>query len=122
MRTDSLLFKGLEPEAALLDEPYRLYQYPACGLRGQRLHPPLPLRGMEDAANGLYAVQFHPEVLHTVNGAQMLKNFLFEICGCAGDWRMDSFVETSVAAIREQIGDSRVLCGLSAAWIPRWPP
>lgn len=68
--------------------------------------PHCPCAGMEDAANGLYAVQFHPEVLHTVNGAQMLKNFLFEICGCAGDWRMDSFVETSVAAIREQIGDS----------------
>ena len=68
---------------------------------------------MEDAGRGLYAVQFHPEVLHTTNGTKMLHNFLFDICGCKGDWKMSSFVETSIENIRRQIGDKRVLCALS---------
>lgn len=72
-----------------------------------------PCAAMEDAARRLYAVQFHPEVMHTENGAHMLHNFLFRICGCAGDWQMDSFVDGAVAAICDQIGDRRVLCGLS---------
>ena len=113
VRTDSLLFKGLEPEQLCWMSHTDYINTLPAGFAVNASTPHCPCAGMEDAANGLYAVQFHPEVLHTVNGAQMLKNFLFEICGCAGDWRMDSFVETSVAAIREQIGDSRVLCGLS---------
>ncbi|MBQ7516585.1 MAG: glutamine-hydrolyzing GMP synthase [Schwartzia sp.] len=72
-----------------------------------------PIAAMEDAGRGLYAVQFHPEVLHTVEGKKMLRQFVRGICGCAGDWRMDSFVETTVAALRQKIGDGRVLCALS---------
>ncbi|MBQ8558394.1 MAG: glutamine-hydrolyzing GMP synthase [Tyzzerella sp.] len=72
-----------------------------------------PVAAMENEEKGLYAVQFHPEVLHTQEGTKMLSNFVYNICGCAGDWRMDSFVESSIQAIREKVGDGKVLCALS---------
>ena len=68
---------------------------------------------MECAESKLFATQFHPEVRHTDYGSQMLKNFLFEICGLEASWTMDNIVETQVAAIREQVGDNRVILGLS---------
>ena len=75
--------------------------------------PVCPVAGMENAERGLYAVQFHPEVMHTQEGMKMLHNFVINICGCKGDWRMDSFVETSIEAIRERVGSGKVLCALS---------
>lgn len=72
-----------------------------------------PVAAAENREKGLYAVQFHPEVLHTQEGKQMLHNFVYNVCGCKGDWKMDSFVETSVAALREKIGSGKVLCALS---------
>ena len=60
-----------------------------------------------------YAVQFHPEVYHTTEGSQMLANFALGICGCEGDWTPDSFIETTVEALRKQIGDEQVILGLS---------
>lgn len=75
--------------------------------------PVCPVAGMENAEKGLYAVQFHPEVMHTQEGMKMLRNFVIDICGCKGDWKMDSFVETSIKAIRERVGNGKVLCALS---------
>lgn len=72
-----------------------------------------PCAAMENPAQKLYAVQFHPEVEHTAHGKAMLKNFLFAVCGCSGDWQMSSFVEQTIADIREQVGDKRVLCAFS---------
>jgi GMP synthase (glutamine-hydrolysing) len=72
-----------------------------------------PVAAAEDRSRGLYAIQFHPEVLHTVKGKEILSNFVHGICGCGGDWRMDSFAEESIKAIREKVGDGRVLCALS---------
>lgn len=72
-----------------------------------------PVASMEDAERGLYATQFHPEVRHTPHGNQMLANFLFDICRLEKSWTMDSIIEDSIAAIREQVGDSRVILGLS---------
>lgn len=72
-----------------------------------------PVAAAECAERRLYAIQFHPEVLHTAEGSKMLYNFVRGICGCSGDWRMDSFVEESVKAIREKVGDGRVLLALS---------
>lgn len=72
-----------------------------------------PVAAAENAAKNLYLVQFHPEVLHTVEGSKMLSNFVYEVCGCAGDWKMDSFVENSIIAIREKVGSGKVLCALS---------
>ncbi|MCI8401885.1 MAG: glutamine-hydrolyzing GMP synthase [Lachnospiraceae bacterium] len=72
-----------------------------------------PVAAMSCADRKLYATQFHPEVMHTEAGQTMLHNFVRKVCGCAGDWRMDSFVETSVRALQEKIGAGKVLCALS---------
>ena len=72
-----------------------------------------PVAAAENEAKKLYAIQYHPEVLHTVEGTKMLSNFVHGVCGCAGDWRMDSFVEESIRSIREKVGDGKVLCALS---------
>ncbi len=72
-----------------------------------------PVAAMENVERGLYGIQFHPEVLHTPEGSSMLYNFVRGICGCAGDWRMDTFVEDTVKAIREKVGNGRVLLALS---------
>ncbi len=75
--------------------------------------PVCPVAAMECSEKKLYATQFHPEVMHTQEGIKMLSNFLFKVCDCAGDWKMDSFVEKTIAAVREKIGDGKVLCALS---------
>ena len=72
-----------------------------------------PAAAMEQPEKRLYALQFHPEVLHTQEGTKMLSNFIYNVCGCTGDWKMDSFVEQSIRMLREKIGDGRVLCALS---------
>lgn len=75
--------------------------------------PVCPVAAMENAEKKLYAVQFHPEVMHTQEGKQMLSNFVYGVCGCIGDWKMDSFVETTIRQLREKVGDGKVLCALS---------
>lgn len=75
--------------------------------------PVCPVAAMENVEKNLYAVQFHPEVMHTQEGMKMLHNFVMNICGCTGNWKMDSFVETSIQAIREKVGNGKVLCALS---------
>ena len=72
-----------------------------------------PVAAAECVERNLYAIQFHPEVLHTVEGSKMLYNFVRNICGCSGAWRMDSFVENAIAEIREKVGDGKVLLALS---------
>ncbi|MEF2594249.1 MAG: glutamine-hydrolyzing GMP synthase [Eggerthellaceae bacterium] len=72
-----------------------------------------PVASMECAERKLYATQYHPEVRHTPHGNELLSNFLFEICGLEADWTMDSIIEDSVAAIRAQVGEDRVILGLS---------
>ncbi|MBQ9414505.1 MAG: glutamine-hydrolyzing GMP synthase [Clostridia bacterium] len=72
-----------------------------------------PCAAMENAEQKLYAVQFHPEVTHTAYGQQLLRNFLFAVCGCKGDWVMDNFIEETVEALRKEIGDQPVILGLS---------
>ena len=72
-----------------------------------------PVAAMQDTSRGLYAVQFHPEVVHTDEGMKLFKNFVYDICGCKGDWQMASFIDTTVASIRERVGNGKVLLGLS---------
>lgn len=72
-----------------------------------------PVAAAENADKKLYAIQFHPEVLHTAEGTKMLSNFVMNICNCAGDWRMDSFVEEQIKLIRDKVGNGKVLCALS---------
>ena len=75
--------------------------------------PVCPVAAMENEDRNLYAVQFHPEVMHTQEGMKMLSNFVYNVCNCSGDWKMDSFVESTIAAIREKVGSGKVLCALS---------
>ena len=72
-----------------------------------------PVAAVEWEEKNLYAIQYHPEVLHTVEGTKMLSNFVYNVCGCAGDWKMDAFVENTIKAIREKVGNGKVLCALS---------
>lgn len=72
-----------------------------------------PCAAMQNVKKNIYAVQFHPEVTHSEYGNQLLHNFLYEVCECAGDWVMDSFIEDTVAKLREKIGDKNVILGLS---------
>ena len=72
-----------------------------------------PVAAMENAAKKFYAVQFHPEVLHTQYGAQMLKNFIYNVCGCKGEWTMSSFTRRIINELKDKIGDKKVLCALS---------
>lgn len=72
-----------------------------------------PVAGMSDAARRLFAVQFHPEVRHSVYGNEIIRNFLYTICGCSGEWSMESWIEDTVRNIQTQVGDQKVLCALS---------
>ena len=72
-----------------------------------------PFAAVRDSARRFYGVQFHPEVTHTPQGGDMLANFLFKACGCAGSWRMSDFVDAECARIQARVGDSKVICGLS---------
>ena len=72
-----------------------------------------PCASMENAVKKIYAVQYHPEVTHSEYGKQLLYNFLYKVCECAGDWVMESFIEDTVAELRETIGDKGVILGLS---------
>lgn len=72
-----------------------------------------PVATAENEEKALYAIQFHPEVLHTQDGTKIINNFVKTVCGCAGDWKMDAFVEETIQAIREKVGDGKVLCALS---------
>jgi GMP synthase (glutamine-hydrolysing) len=75
--------------------------------------PDAPVAAMEDVARRIHAVQFHPEVAHTPHGQEMLKHFLYQVCGCAPTWTMVSIIEQQVEAIRAQVGTGRAICGLS---------
>ncbi len=83
------------------------------GFRGTAHTPHCPVAAMEDAHRRFYALQFHPEVLHTPEGTDMLFRFVREVCACAGTWVMDAYIEEQIEAIRAQVGGGRVLLALS---------
>ena len=83
------------------------------GFRPIAASPGAPLAAVSDPGRGFYAVQFHPEVMHTHNGARILANFVRDIAGMTGDWTMAAYRDEAVARIREQVGGGRVVCGLS---------
>ncbi len=83
------------------------------GFRSTASTPDSPVAALEDPDRALYGVQFHPEVMHTCGGQEILKAFLYEVCGCRPAWTMTSVIESSVAAIQSQVGGERVICGLS---------
>ncbi len=109
----SKLFDGVSPDTICWMSHTDYIETAAPGFTVCAYTDNCPNAAMEWEEKGLYAMQFHPEVLHTQEGTKMLSNFVYKVCGCAGDWRMDSFVDRSVAALREKIGAGRVLCALS---------
>lgn len=72
-----------------------------------------PVAAMKNSEKKLYAVQFHPEVEHSEKGREMIRNFLYEVCECSGDWNMHDFAEKTIQEIKEKVGDKKVLCALS---------
>ena len=72
-----------------------------------------PVAAMENSERKLYGMQHHPEVMHTENGTAMLRNFLYEVCQCSGDWSMSNYAQTAIQQVREKVGDGKVLLALS---------
>lgn len=114
--THNLLFEGVWNA----DETYQVWM--SHGDRVQHLPegfniigrtPSAPYAAVADETRQYYGVQFHPEVVHTPHGAELLRNFTHAICGCQGDWTMAAFKETAIARVRAQVGGGRVLCAVS---------
>ena len=111
--TASPLFSGVNEKTICWMSHNDYIAEPAPGFSISAHTEHCPVAAAENREAGLYAVQFHPEVLHTQEGRTMLRNFVYGVCGCSGDWKMDSFVEESIRTIREKVGDGKVLCALS---------
>ena len=109
----SLLFQDVSPKTICWMSHNDFIEKPAPDFVVSAWTENCPVAAAENAEKQLYALQFHPEVLHTQEGRKMLSNFVYKVCGCAGDWRMDSFVEESIQAIRQKVGSGKVLCALS---------
>lgn len=113
VRTDKVLFDGVSEKTVCWMSHTDYIEKAPEGFEIIAHTPVCPVAAMECPEKKLYAVQFHPEVLHTAEGQKILSNFVYNICGCTGDWKMDSFVENSIQKIRSQVGDGKVLCALS---------
>ncbi len=111
---DAVVFGGGQPEHQQVWMSHRDSITAAPdGFTVTATSPDAPVAAMEDVARRLHAVQFHPEVVHTPHGQHMLERFLYEVCGCSPDWTTTSVIESGVEATRAQVGDARVICGLS---------
>ncbi len=111
--TTSPLFTGIEDEGIVWMSHFDYISKTAPGFTVCAHTNDCPVAAAENREKNLYAIQFHPEVLHTVRGKEILSNYVYNVCHCAGDWRMDSFVEDSIRTIREKVGDGKVLLALS---------
>lgn len=112
-KQDSRIFENVSPKTICWMSHFDYISRIAPGFEITAHTADCPVAAAENAEKQLYAIQFHPEVLHTAEGSKMLYNFVRNVCGCAGDWRMDSFVENSIQEIREKVGDGKVLLALS---------
>ena len=113
MNNSSKLFEDVSPKTICWMSHTDYIAEAPEGFRVTAHTPVCPVAAMERPEKNWYAVQFHPEVLHTQEGKKMLSNFVYKVCGCSGDWKMDTFVETTIREIREKVGDGKVLCALS---------
>jgi GMP synthase (glutamine-hydrolysing) len=109
----SLLFRDLPQQQVVWMSHGDLVVETPNGFTVDATSPSCPIAAMSNVDSRLYAVQFHPEVLHSVYGNDLLKNFVFGACECTGDWSMENFIEHEIAKIRETVGDKNVLCALS---------
>ncbi|MDE6313820.1 MAG: glutamine-hydrolyzing GMP synthase [Lachnospiraceae bacterium] len=113
VETSSVLFEGVSEKTVCWMSHTDYIEKAPEGFKIIGHTPVCPVAAMENPAKGLYAVQFHPEVMHTQEGMTMLSNFVKRICHCTGDWKMDSFVESMIQSIRKKVGNGKVLCALS---------
>ena len=109
----SKVFEGVSPETICWMSHFDYISKVAPGFSIVAHTADCPVAAAENREKKLFAIQFHPEVLHTQEGTKMLHNFVRGVCGCAGTWRMDHFVEHTIEAIREKVGDGKVLLALS---------
>ena len=109
----SLLFEGFENTNGFLMSHTDFVEKVPEGFKNIGHTSSCPNAAMENKEKNLYGIQFHPEVNSSINGTQVIKNFLFNIYKCSGDWIISSFVEESIAKLKEKIGDKKALCALS---------
>ena len=110
---NSLLFQGFDTKNGFLMSHTDYVEKLPEGFKNIGYTASCPNAAIENSEKKLYGIQFHPEVNNSVNGTLVIKNFLYNICHCSGDWTMSSFVEESVKTLKEKIGDKKVLCALS---------
>ncbi|MDE7211487.1 MAG: glutamine-hydrolyzing GMP synthase, partial [Lachnospiraceae bacterium] len=111
--TSTVLFEGVDARTICWMSHTDYIEKAPEGFSVTAHTPVCPVAAMACPQRNLYATQFHPEVMHTKQGMQMLSNFVYKVCGCAGDWKMSSFVETTIQQLREKVGNGKVLCALS---------
>ncbi|MFN0603797.1 glutamine-hydrolyzing GMP synthase [Facklamia hominis] len=112
-QNQSGIFAGLaESEQVLMSHNDLVTKAPE-GFAVTASNPHCPIAAIEDQERKIYGVQFHPEVRHSLNGNQMLKNFVFGICHASGDWNMENFIDLQIQEIRDRVQDKKVLLGLS---------
>lgn len=109
----SPLFHDVSPNTICWMSHFDYISMPAPGFSVVAHTADCPVAAAQNLEKQLFAIQFHPEVLHTQEGTKMLYNFVRGVCGCEGTWRMDSFVENSIREIRKKVGNGKVLCALS---------
>ena len=109
----SLLFQGFESTNGFLMSHTDYVEKVPEGFKNIGYTSSCPNAAIENEEKKLYGIQFHPEVNNSVNGTLVIKNFLYNICKCTGDWTMSSFVEDSIKTLKEKIGDKKALCALS---------
>ncbi len=112
-KPSSRLYKGVDEKTICWMSHFDYISKAAPGFEITSHSADCPTASLENEAQKLYAIQFHPEVLHTVQGKTILNNYVKDVCGCTGDWKMDSFAEEAIKSIREKVGSGRVLCALS---------
>ena len=110
---NSLLFQGFDKTNGFLMSHTDYVENLPEGFKNIGYTNSCPNAAVENAQRKLYGIQFHPEVNHSVNGTLVIKNFLFNVCNCAGDWQISSFVNDSIANLKAKIGDKKALCALS---------
>lgn len=110
---NSMLFHNVKRETTVWMSHTDYVSQPPAGFTVTAHTPVCPVAGMENKEKGLYAVQFHPEVMHSEEGMKMLQSFVYEVCGCIGDWKMADFAKSTIEQIRAKVKSGKVLCALS---------
>ncbi|WP_102260917.1 glutamine-hydrolyzing GMP synthase [Mesobacillus jeotgali] len=113
LHNQNRLFEGTPGEQVVWMSHGDLVTMSPPGFTVDGINPSCPIAAMSDESRKLYAVQFHPEVRHSIYGNDLLKNFVFKVCECEGNWSMENFIEIEIEKIRQLVGDKKVLCALS---------